>query len=100
GDARGAFKVAAEPELDPPELARILDARRVRVPESVARAATSPSWRLRLQPTPPGWLDLALNVPLLDVTRAREELGWQPRPGAPAGLLALAQGHLAWRGMS
>jgi len=92
GDARGAFNVAAEPELDPPELARILDARRVRVPESVARAATSLSWRLRLQPTPPGWLDLALNVPLLDVTRAREELGWQPRRGADEALLELLEG--------
>ena len=92
GDVRGAFNVAAEPELDPPELARILDARRVRVPESVARAATSLSWRLRLQPTPPGWLDLALNVPLLDVTRAREELGWQPRRGADEALLELLEG--------
>jgi len=92
GDARGAFNVAAEPELDPPELARILDARRVRVPESIARAATSLSWRLRLQPTPPGWLDLALNVPLLDVTRAREELGWQPRRGADEALLELLEG--------
>jgi len=92
GDVRGAFNVAAEPELDPPELARILDARRVRVPESVARAATSLSWRLRLQPTPPGWLDLALNVPLLDVTRALEELGWQPRRGADEALLELLEG--------
>jgi nucleoside-diphosphate-sugar epimerase len=92
GDARGAFNVAAEPELDPPELARILDARRVRVPESVARAATSLSWRLRLQPTPPGWLDLALNVPLLDVTRAREELGWEPRHRADEALLELLEG--------
>ena len=92
GDARGAFNVVAEPELDPPELARILDARRVRVPESVARAATSLSWRLRLQPTPPGWLDLALNVPLLDVTRAREELGWRPRRGADEALLELLEG--------
>ena len=92
GDARGAFNVAAEPELDPPELARILDARRVRVPESVARAATSLSSQLRLQPTPPGWLDLALNVPLLDVTRAREELGWEPRHRADEALLELLEG--------
>jgi nucleoside-diphosphate-sugar epimerase len=92
GDARGAFNIAAEPELDPPELARILDARRVRVPESLARAATALSWRLRLQPTPPGWLDLALNVPLLDVTRAREELGWEPRRGADEALLELLEG--------
>ncbi len=92
GDVRGAFNIAAEPELDPQELARILGARRVRVPESLARAATTLSWRLRLQPTPPGWLDLALNVPLLDVTRAREELGWAPRRSAGEALLELLAG--------
>ncbi|HKG43311.1 MAG TPA: NAD-dependent epimerase/dehydratase family protein [Gaiellaceae bacterium] len=92
GDARGAFNVAAEPVLDPEELARILDARPVRVPEQLARAAASASWRLHLQPTPPGWLDLALNVPLLDVTRARIELGWRPSRGADEALLELLTG--------
>jgi UDP-glucose 4-epimerase len=38
--------------------------------------------RLRLQPTPPGWLDLALGVPIMETRRAREELGWTPRYGA------------------
>lgn len=37
------------------------------------------SWQLRLQPTPPGWLDMGLSVPIMDTTRAREELGWEPR---------------------
>ena len=91
-EARGAFNVAAEPELDPAELARILDARLVRVPEGLARAATTLSWRLRLQPTPPGWLDLALNVPLMDVGRATRALGWSPRHGADEALLELLAG--------
>ena len=92
GDARGAFNVAAEPELDPVQLARILGARRVPVPEQVARAAAALTWRVRLQPTPPGWLDLALNVPLLDVTRARRELGWTPHHAADEALLELLAG--------
>jgi nucleoside-diphosphate-sugar epimerase len=37
------------------------------------------TWRLRLQPTPPGWVDMAFSVPLLDSRRAHEELGWRPR---------------------
>jgi UDP-glucose 4-epimerase len=37
------------------------------------------SWQLRLQPTPPGWLDMGLSVPIMDTTRAREVLGWEPR---------------------
>ncbi len=91
-DARGAFNVAAEPVLDPTELARIFGARRLRVPEAAARAAMALSWRLHLQPTPPGWLDLALAVPLLDVSRARDELGWEPRHGADEALLELLEG--------
>jgi nucleoside-diphosphate-sugar epimerase len=88
-DVRGAFNVAAEPVLDPPELGRLLDARPVRVPERALRVAADVSWRLRLQPTPPGWLDLALGVPLMDVTRAREELGWSPTRSAGEALLEL-----------
>ena len=92
GDARGAFNVAAEPVLDPPELARLLGSRRVRIPEPLARAAPAHTWRLHLQPTPPGWLDLALGVPLLDVSRARAELGWTPRHDAGEALLELLEG--------
>jgi UDP-glucose 4-epimerase len=92
GDARGAFNAAAEPVLDPPELSRILGARRVPMPASLARALTTASWRLRLQPTPPGWLDLALGVPLLDTTRAKTDLGWTPTVGADRALLELLEG--------
>ncbi|HEV8098399.1 MAG TPA: NAD-dependent epimerase/dehydratase family protein [Gaiellaceae bacterium] len=98
GDARGAFNVAAEPVLDPQELARLLRARPVRVPEGLVRGAAALSWRLHLQPTPPGWLDLALNVPLLDVTRARDELGWAPRHTAGEALLELLAGMRAGAG--
>ena len=34
------------------------------------------TYRMRLQPSEPGWLDMALAVPLMDITRAREQLGW------------------------
>ena len=92
GDARGAFNIAAEPVLDPPELARLLGARRVRVPGGALRAAATVTWRLHLQPTPPGWVDLALNVPILDTTRARDELGWTPERTAGDALLDLLGG--------
>jgi nucleoside-diphosphate-sugar epimerase len=88
-NVRGAFNVAAEPVLDPPELARLLGARPVPVSPRVLRAAVDASWKLRLQPTPPGWLDLALGVPLMDTTRAREELGWSPSRTAGEALLEL-----------
>lgn len=75
---RGPFNVAAEPEIDGRRLAEALGVRSLAIPPRVARAAAGLAWRLRLQPTSPDWLDLALGVPLLDCTRAREELGWAP----------------------
>jgi UDP-glucose 4-epimerase len=78
-DVHGAFNVAAEPMLDAPTLARAFGARVVPLPRAVARGALDASWRLRLQPTPPGWLDMGLSVPMMDTTRAREVLGWAPR---------------------
>jgi UDP-glucose 4-epimerase len=96
---RGAFNVAAEPELDGRSIAASIGARAVTVPYRVARGLAAASWRARLQPTSPDWLDLAVGVPLLDCTRAREELGWQPaRDGLEtihellAGLAARAGG--------
>jgi nucleoside-diphosphate-sugar epimerase len=91
-DARGPFNVAAEPILDPDELARALDARKVPLPAGIARAGASLSWKLRLQPTPPGWLDMGLGVPLMDTARARTELGWEPRRTGVEALLELVEG--------
>ena len=75
GDVAGPFNIAAEPVLDPAELGRILGARPVRVPGRVLRGAAAATFKLRLQPSEPGWVDMGLAVPLMDVTRAREELG-------------------------
>ena len=98
-DVSGAFNVAAEPVMGPEELARALDARRVRVPAKVARAVAEVSWKLRLQPTPPGWLDMALGVPLMDTSRARAELGWRPRTSGTEAILELLEGLRARAGI-
>jgi UDP-glucose 4-epimerase len=90
--ARGAYNVAAEPVLDPPLLAELLGARRVPVKAGVLRALADLSWRLRLQPTPPGWLDLGLGVPIMDSGRIRRELGWEPRHTAADAVLELLAG--------
>jgi UDP-glucose 4-epimerase len=88
-DARGAYNIAADPVLDPRELSRLLDARPLKVSPRVLRTAADLSWKLRLQPSPSGWLDMALGVPLMDTTRARAELGWAPAHGAGDALLEL-----------
>jgi len=92
GDARGPFNIAAEPVLDPDELGRLLGARPVPIPAAAVRAGADLTWRLRLQPSSPGWLDMALSVPLLDTTRAREDLGWTPRRTAGEALTELIDG--------
>jgi nucleoside-diphosphate-sugar epimerase len=90
--ARGAYNVAGEPVLDADALGRLLGARPVPLPPHVVRAAVLATWRARLQPTPPGWLDMGMQVPLLDTARAREELGWTPRHDAGEALLELLDG--------
>ena len=59
-DVAGAFNVAADPVLDPAVLGDLLGARPLRVAPNVLRALADLTWKLRLQPTPPGWLDIAL----------------------------------------
>ena len=91
-DVRGAFNIAADPVLDPDELANLLGARKVPVPADALRAAADATWRMRLQPSPVGWVDMALGVPLLDTTRAHEELGWEPHRSSRDALLDLLHG--------
>jgi UDP-glucose 4-epimerase len=91
-DVRGAFNIAAEPPLGPEQLARHLGVRTVPVPGAAVRGLVDLSWRLRLQPTPPGWLDMALNVPLMSSERARSELGWNPDHGSLEALEELLEG--------
>ena len=91
-DARGAYNVAADPVLDPDELASVLEARKVAVSAAVLRRAAAATWRLRLQPAPEGWVDMALGVPIMDTSRARDELGWTPRRSSGGALLDLMAG--------
>jgi UDP-glucose 4-epimerase len=78
-DVRGAFNLAADPVLDARELARLLDARVVRVPAAAVRAAVAAAWQLHLQPASPHLFDALLRLPIMSVARARAELGWRPR---------------------
>lgn len=77
-DVHGAFNIAAEPEIGVEELCELFGARSVPLPAGALRAAANLSWKLRLQPSSPGWIDLALGVPSMDTSRAREQLGWEP----------------------
>jgi UDP-glucose 4-epimerase len=83
-DVHGAFNLAADPVIDAAVLGQLLDARPVPVPSWALRAVVAAAWRLHLLPASPYLVDLFLSVPVLDTTRARTELGWEPTVDALA----------------
>jgi nucleoside-diphosphate-sugar epimerase len=72
----------------------------VKAPEQPLRALAAATWHAHLQPAPPGWLDLALEVPVMNTRRAREQLGWTPRHSATAALEELLEGMREPAGLS
>lgn len=78
-DARGAFNIAAEPVIDARVLGDLLEARPVRLPLPLARAVATTVFRLHTIPVAPQLLEVLLRIPIMDVTRARRDLGWEPR---------------------
>jgi nucleoside-diphosphate-sugar epimerase len=98
GDVRGAFNVAADPVIGRDELADLLGARPVSLPPAVVRAALSAGWRLHLVPAEPALFDLALGLPVMDTSRVRTELGWQPRYSATAAVAEMIRGLVAGAG--
>ncbi len=99
GPASGAFNIAAEPVLDAGLIARALGSRPLELPPGVLRGAAWASWKARLQPTSPGWLDMGMSSPIMSCSRAREELRWQPRFTAMETLEELLEGLRLGEGM-
>ncbi len=95
----GAFNVATQPVMDMKRVAQLLGARPVKVPAGLLKIGADVTWKLRLQPTPSGWIDMALQVPIMDTTRARTELGWKPRHDAGDAILELMEGLREGAGM-
>jgi nucleoside-diphosphate-sugar epimerase len=91
-DVEGPFNVAAEPVLTPQVISALVEGRTLPMPEGVLRAAASLAYWTRLQPSEPGWLDMATKTPLMDTTRARERLGWRPRRSSIDALRELLDG--------
>jgi UDP-glucose 4-epimerase len=91
--APGAFNIAAEPVLTPALLAGVLGSRRtLDIPVALLRAAAAATWHARLQHTDPGWVDMAAQAPLMDTTRARSVLGWNPRFSSVEAVQAVLNG--------
>ncbi|UKA75875.1 NAD-dependent epimerase/dehydratase family protein [Arthrobacter sp. FW306-07-I] len=91
--ASGAFNIAAEPVLNPQELARILGAKRILpIPMRLLHAVVDLTWRARIQPTDSGWVGMAAGAPIMDTSRARRILGWEPQVSSIDAVKELLQG--------
>ncbi|GAA1830358.1 NAD-dependent epimerase/dehydratase family protein [Agromyces salentinus] len=91
--AGGAFNVAGEPVLDPTALAEVVGARRaIPMRLAVLRSIMWVTWKLRLQASDPGWIDIATNVPVMSTERARSVLGWEPRRSSTSALREVLDG--------
>ncbi|CAL9626665.1 SDR family oxidoreductase [Streptomyces sp. enrichment culture] len=91
-EVRGAFNLAADPPLDAALLGEMLGARPFRLSRSAARSAIAAAWGVRLLPASPHLFDAVLRLPLMDSTRARTELGWEPRHTATEAVEELLEG--------
>lgn len=89
----GAFNICADDVLYPKNLAELLDhGRHVPIPDGAVRAALSVGHSTSLVAADEGWLDMGLNVPLMDNARARRELGWEPEYSAMDAARELLKG--------
>jgi hypothetical protein len=64
----------------------------VPIPPALLRIGADLTWKLRLQPTPKGWVDMGLGVPVMSTERIRTELGWSAKRSAGEALLDLLAG--------
>lgn len=81
-DVRGAFNLATTPVLSSAALAAEFGARQFPVSQDMLRRLADVTWRLRLQHSDAGWVDLGLDSPLVSPSRAQQLLGWEPRYSA------------------
>lgn len=91
--ATGAFNVAAEPVVTAQNLAWLFHARRVLpVPVRFLHALVGATWRLKLQQTDSGWVEMAAGAPIMETGRARKELGWEPRTSSLDAIREVIEG--------
>lgn len=101
--AHGAFNICADDLLDGQAIARVTSGAgpvglALPLPAHVVRALIKAAHRARVLPMDEGWLDLARHVPVMDATKARDQLDWSPRYTAAEALEELIQGMAAGEG--
>lgn len=103
--ARGAFNIAADDVLTADAIAQVVTGRdsgrtHVPVPFSPLKPLVKAAHRAHLLPMDEGWLEMAQHAPVMDTTRAKTELGWEPRITAADALDELIEGLSSGAGRS
>jgi nucleoside-diphosphate-sugar epimerase len=75
----GAYNIAGEGILTAADVAREFGALPVRLPAGPAQAVARAVARLPFLPPVAEWVEAAGRPVIMDTTRAREQLGWEPR---------------------
>ncbi len=99
----GAFNICADDILDPGVIGGVLTAnpkygRVLPMPAKALRPLVKAAHRSGLLPADEGWLDMAVRAPLMDNTRAKQELGWKPTKTGAQALEELVKGMAAGAG--
>ncbi len=76
---RGIFNVGGPPPLPLSQALRILDRPTLPLPHTVAKLGIERLWRWRMTSFPAPELDFIRYVCMVDDTRARQVLGYEPR---------------------
>jgi UDP-glucose 4-epimerase len=86
----GAYNIAGDGEVSLSEVAAALGARPVRVPAVAAAVTSALIARLPFLPSAAEWLHATRTSVVMDVTKAKQELGWTPRYSSTETLQSLA----------
>jgi UDP-glucose 4-epimerase len=86
----GAYNIAADGVLSMSDVAHALGVGSIRVPRIAASAASELIARLPFVPSALEWLHVGRTSVVMDVSKAKSQLGWQPKYSAPQTLAALA----------
>ena len=86
----GAYNIAGDGVLSMSDIAEAFGARPIRVPQAAAIATSKAISRLPFVPSALEWLHAGRTSVVMDISKAKEQLGWQPKHSAAETLSALA----------
>lgn len=98
--AKGAFNICADDVLDGEAIAKVVSGEKspgikLPLPASALRPMIKAAHRAGVLPTDEGWLDMGRHVPVMDNSRAKQELRWALEHTGAEALEELVEGMAA-----